>query len=1011
MGRFEQALFESYSIPTGEAVRLAKRFASEQSGKETIELAKSFIRRDDYDISDLFEEIAGLRAAISSGAPLETSARALSLLDEIFSETLRATARVQELALEESLRGYAELDGAGRILHHNKALALLLGDDMPVGKNLTRWFGQDAEVAGKVLEEVLAAPERRRRQLRIAVKPAVGKKSAPVIAEFCAIPGGGEVAAFALFHEISNLVDAEIEAYDHADFAVLRVNRNLTISYCNPKAARVLNWPIEDLVGRSIKDFVEEKSLGVLRAEYDKRDRGRASRYVIELRDCNGWIQKIEVTALPEFDMDGDQRLSTLAFLRNIGIQETRERLRDEIESARRPHDLLRAASQVLQARLPHDMMVFTIYQSDGGWAWPIHIEPQPIPHWQTRWFEISSEVKSKIDEAYEKSGGLVVDNIEAFISPFDESDPLKKDPTIPRLLEEGMRSSITIFIKENKQYAASISFLRRAKGAFQERDIRTLMKLGIENLLRESRRAFEQRESGFFDELVDKIQELTHEVDGTLSSEQVLRLHRKLASLITEKLSRFYRWRYVSIFQCDAARAKARLLSAYDFRDGHREEYEDYEIGYDAGMVGLAIRQARAVVMHDCEADSKEARAFVRVNPDTRAALCVPLKVQGRVIWVLNIEDDRVGAFGERDKEILATFINNVQVSLENLFVEGVLERIISESLDAILVVDGAGVILRTNAPARAVLGANEHRIVGRPISRFISRPEVSAILEKATHLNQYRCEVAGGDGVVRNTLLTLRTLPECFGLRVIYLADLDQLTWKHDMKAIGGVISRAAAEVSEPIATVDWIIGELARPDAEGKEDLLRIAREKLNGMTLTYRRVAASFPVLGGAGEQKLHDCRDVLHGVIGELSIYQPAAKWIELSDSPERLPVLAERKRIEFVFQSILEYLRRRKADAERIRVDLANVDGMAVASFGCRIGEEQPEPADSLGRADRSGRRLVSLGEPGIRRIVENEHRGSVTISRNGDGLATFVVGLPLASVERRENRKVVYHV
>ncbi|HEU4390338.1 MAG TPA: GAF domain-containing protein, partial [Blastocatellia bacterium] len=79
-------------------------------------------------------------------------------------------------------------------------------------------------------------------------------------------------------------------------------------------------------------------------------------------------------------------------------------------------------------------------------------------------------------------------------------------------------------------------------------------------------------------------------------------------------------------------------------------------------GLIPLAIRTGTAV---NCPDVSRESRYFPGPQA-TRSELIVPLKVDGVVLAVFNVESSRIGTFTERDERILSSFAERAARAVE---------------------------------------------------------------------------------------------------------------------------------------------------------------------------------------------------------------------------------------------------------------------------------------------------------------------------------------------------------
>jgi len=87
--------------------------------------------------------------------------------------------------------------------------------------------------------------------------------------------------------------------------------------FANPAAHRIFGVPPGSLVGRNLREFMDEDSFRTVRLETEKRKRGESSTYDIAVRRADGERRILRVTASPRFDERG-AFLSALAIYSDV---------------------------------------------------------------------------------------------------------------------------------------------------------------------------------------------------------------------------------------------------------------------------------------------------------------------------------------------------------------------------------------------------------------------------------------------------------------------------------------------------------------------------------------------------------------------------------------------------------------------------------------------------------------------------------------------------------------------
>src|SRR5262249_23338990 len=92
---------------------------------------------------------------------------------------------------------------------------------------------------------------------------------------------------------------------------------------------------------------------------------------------------------------------------------------------------------------------------------------------------------------------------------------------------------------------------------------------------------------------------------------------------------------------------------------------------GIDQGIIGEVAESGKTVIINDV---AKSAR-YLDAIPDTRSEMCIPLKVFGKVVGFLNIENDRLGSFEQADIEIFEAAANLLAQAMKRIQAEDSLQ------------------------------------------------------------------------------------------------------------------------------------------------------------------------------------------------------------------------------------------------------------------------------------------------------------------------------------------------
>ncbi|MGA8150975.1 MAG: GAF domain-containing protein [Terriglobales bacterium] len=148
-------------------------------------------------------------------------------------------------------------------------------------------------------------------------------------------------------------------------------------------------------------------------------------------------------------------------------------------------------------------------------------------------------------------------------------------------------------------------------------------------------------------------LNEIARELTSILNVDELLKR-------IGELLSRLIDYQMFSILLLDSTGEKLQHRFSLRFQENVQLKHE---IPWGRGLVGYAAQHKQAVLVPDVSKDSR----YIKLNPETRSELAVPLIYQDRVIGVLDLEHTRRGFFTDDHKRTVTTLAAQVAIAIEN--------------------------------------------------------------------------------------------------------------------------------------------------------------------------------------------------------------------------------------------------------------------------------------------------------------------------------------------------------
>jgi sigma-B regulation protein RsbU (phosphoserine phosphatase) len=148
-------------------------------------------------------------------------------------------------------------------------------------------------------------------------------------------------------------------------------------------------------------------------------------------------------------------------------------------------------------------------------------------------------------------------------------------------------------------------------------------------------------------------LNEIARELTSILNVDELLKR-------IAELLSRLIDYQMFSILLLDSTGEKLQHRFSQRFQENIHLKHE---IPQGRGVVGYAAEHKEAVLVPDVSKDSR----YIKLNPETRSELAVPLIYKDNVIGVLDLEHTRRGFFTDDHKRTVTTLAAQVAIALEN--------------------------------------------------------------------------------------------------------------------------------------------------------------------------------------------------------------------------------------------------------------------------------------------------------------------------------------------------------
>jgi sigma-B regulation protein RsbU (phosphoserine phosphatase) len=225
----------------------------------------------------------------------------------------------------------------------------------------------------------------------------------------------------------------------------------------------------------------------------------------------------------------------------------------------------------------------------------------------------------------------------------------LSSDPRYIELVP-GMKSEIVVPLLHKSRPIGALNILSQNQNQFTHRDVSIVSQFAAQVAVALVNARLYER-SRLDAEAFEMLAEIGREVASVLDLDE-------LFTRIAQLTRRVIDYRTFGIFLLNDL-GELEIKVAVKF--GEKVEVPRIRLG--EGLVGYAALHREAVLVSDVSQDPR----YIRIVPDVRSELAIPLMLKDRCIGVVDLESPELDAFSKRDVEILTLLAGQAAVAIEN--------------------------------------------------------------------------------------------------------------------------------------------------------------------------------------------------------------------------------------------------------------------------------------------------------------------------------------------------------
>ena len=153
----------------------------------------------------------------------------------------------------------------------------------------------------------------------------------------------------------------------------------------------------------------------------------------------------------------------------------------------------------------------------------------------------------------------------------------------------------------------------------------------------------------------------LVRQVSAQIANAQSV---NELARRVTELIQKTFHYYYVALFTVQDGSSSLRYRASAATRKGKRKAKPALEVAIGQGLIGQSAAEGERILVADVQKDPRF--RFIDSLPETRSELVIPLKIEERVLGVLDVQSDQAGAFHPNDLLILEALADTIARAVE---------------------------------------------------------------------------------------------------------------------------------------------------------------------------------------------------------------------------------------------------------------------------------------------------------------------------------------------------------
>lgn len=701
-----------------------------------------------------------------------------------------------------------------------------------------------------------------------------------------------------------------------------------------------------------------------------------------------------------------------------------RQKIHAAILAAEQGKELLDRVLKALGELVDFDLAVVVRYNpgrsaSDGAeekraarlihFYWPNGADAD---EWPQKWFPVERTLLDSLRQALPE--GRCFGDIERDFLQRADAEQLREDLNIQYIVKQGYKSFMVVLLQLDGECPFQLNILKKESNYYRPEQLQGLidLELGVDLAVSNACRLMDAESNQIAWHLLAQLHGEDHSPAESYA--------QRLADRVVDKLFKTYGWQRVSIFKVDHRNKTFLPLAVQPTSPSPRTPPSVDTLSFSADTIVKVAFQQNVRDGEDGQTDivwNKGELTSPDVRPiwdDSASAMCKPLRSEGKIIWLLNLEDTRKKVFVDHERTvILEPIAKAIEIFFSNFYSSSVRNAIFTVATRGVVITDLEEDvnIIEMNPAAERLLNKKSEEVQGTPfLDRFAKRSEATKALLAKNDYDQRETTMLC-DGVPRSVLLSCRQLPIEAGRRVFFVDDLAPLRelagLREFSKAANLLIAESTPYLAIAIEEVEDLVLALEEAEAtstilepSAKDQALNI-KKNLEKAWVDHTRMRLAAPDI--KADEARRGKLDIYDLVASEIAAREPDRSCGKINISRragKQYIVEGDRLYLRMVVQLMLNYLALLFSDRrDKIFIRFKSVKrgkSLAMHFFGERADGASP----CFGQLRSADRAEQVLSREYLKQIIVDWHGGKLGFDedKNLHKPAGFVIELSRAT-------------